>query len=136
MVKVFSTIIGILLSIIGILAYISTPKKHITALFPAFVGFPMVILSLVAVTDDEKAAAAMHGATAVSALGLIVSLQGLFFPQLFRSTADSDPGEHQERTSVQTATATLCGINQVIAIKSFVDARRHEENFVLKLETD
>lgn len=66
----------------------------------------------------------MHGATGVSALGVLVSLQGLLFPQLFPITAETD---RPRRSAVQGITAALCGLHLGLAVKSFVEARQIEQ---------
>lgn len=116
--------IGAVLSLLGLGAYAKTSHRHITVLFPALVGVPMLLLGLAA-GKEERAADAMHAATGVSALGLLVSLQGLLRPQLFRATAEGRE-EHPTRTAVQAATAGLCAGHQALAISSFIRARQSE----------
>jgi uncharacterized membrane protein len=115
-------ILGAVLSALGLGAYKTASAKHATVLFPLLVGLPMLVLGLVA-RKQERTAGTMHAATAASALGLLVSLQGLLFPQLFPSTAAS-ADDYPQRRAVQAATAVLCGTHQALAANSFVQARR------------
>jgi uncharacterized membrane protein len=126
MVRQITIAIGAVLSLLGIGAFVKTEHKHATVLFPLFVGLPMALLGVVAMTNEERAADAMHAASGISALGLVGSLQGLLFPQLFKSTAPGGEA-HEARTVVQAATAGLCAGHQALAISSFVRARLQSE---------
>jgi uncharacterized membrane protein len=114
--------IGSALSVFGLGAFLGAGRKHITALIPAFLGLPLLVLGL-AGRREGMTRDAMHTATGVSALGVLVSLQGLLFPQLFPATAEAD---RPRRSLVQGITAALCGLHLVLAVKSFVGARRAE----------
>ena len=121
MMQKITVAIGVALSLLGMGAFVKTRHKHITVLIPFFVGLPLLLLGVLASRED-RAADAMHAASAVSALGLVAGLQGVLFPQLFQATAENREA-HQMRTEVQIATAGLCAVHQAAAIKSFLDAR-------------
>jgi len=55
---------------------------------------------------------------------VLVSLQGLLFPQLFPATAEVD---RPRRGVVQGITAALCGVHLGLVVRSFVGARRAEQ---------
>jgi hypothetical protein len=74
--------------------------------------------------DEGMTKDAMHGATGVSALGALVSVQGLLFPQLFPATAEAD---RPRRGAVQGVTAALCGLHLGLAVRSFLQARQIEQ---------
>jgi hypothetical protein len=115
--------VGSALSFLGLGAFFGTSRKHVTALIPAFLGVPLLLFGL-AGRRDSMTREDMHGATAVSALGVLVSLQGLLFPQLFPATAEAD---RPRRGLVQGITAALCGLHLGLAVRSFAGARRPEQ---------
>ena len=109
-------IFGALLGALGVGAYATSEHKHVTTLIPAFIGLPLLLIGAVGGPDEgNKEPAAV--ASAFSLLGLLVSLQGLFLPQLFHSTAEH-PEEYPRRRAVQAGTATLCGAYLGAAAKS------------------
>jgi hypothetical protein len=115
--------VGSALSLLGLGAFLGAGRKHITALIPAFLGVPLVLLGL-AGRGEGMTRDAMHGATGVSALGVLVSLQGLLLPQLFPATADAG---RPRMGAVQGITAALCGLYLGLAVESFLQARQIEQ---------
>ena len=112
--------IGTALSMLGVGAFFGSTRKHITALIPAFLGLPLVILGVAAQKEDLAEGAAV-GATGVSVVGLLVSLQGLFLPQLVPLT-DVPRSEYPMRGAVQTITAVLCGIHVSLSVRALKGA--------------
>jgi len=104
-----TTGIGIALSMLGIGAFFASPRRHITSLIPAFLGLPLAALG-VAGAKEEFRQGANAGAAGVSLIGLLVSAQGLFFPQLFPVT-DVPREDAPLRGAVQAMTAVLCAIH-------------------------
>lgn len=115
-------ILGSLLSALGLGAYLGTVERHFTALIPTYVGVPMLFLGAAA-RKDEHVEAVMHAATGLSLVGLLVSLQGLFLPHLFSETVECSE-DHPQRQAVQAGTAVLTGIHFLLAMRSFIVARR------------
>ncbi len=109
--------IGTALSMLGVGAFFSASRKHITTLIPAFLGMPLFLLG-VAAHKEDLAKGATLGATGLSFAGFLVSVQGLFFPQLFSETAVSR-SEYPKRGAVQAITAVLCGTHVWLSVQSF-----------------
>jgi len=111
---------GVIFIILGLVAYFGISSESITALIPAFLGLPMLILGWVA-QNEKYLKHAMHGAAVLALLGFGGTVGGLI--KFFRMIG----GEQFERGSaitVQAIMALLCLIFLVFAVRSFIDARR------------
>jgi hypothetical protein len=104
-----TTGIGIALSMLGIGAFFASPRKHVTSLIPAFLGIPLTALGVAGAKEEFKQGA-KAGAAGISLIGLLVSAQGLFFPQLFPAT-DVPREDVPMRGAVQVMTAVLCAVH-------------------------
>lgn len=111
---------GVIFIILGLVAYFGISSESITALIPAFLGLPMLILGWVA-QNEKYLKHAMHGAAVLALLGFGGTVGGLI--KFFRMIG----GEQFERGSaitVQAIMALLCLIFLIFAVRSFIDARR------------
>ena len=115
-----SIILGIILILLGLISYFGISSESVTALFPAFIGIPMLVLGFLALNEKYKKHA-MHGAAVLMLIGFGGTISGLI--KFFRMIG----GEVFERPSaitVQAIMAVLCLAFLILAIKSFIDARR------------
>lgn len=110
--------IGTALGMIGVGAFFSSKHKHITTLIPFFLGLPLVLLGIAGRKEEWKQGAEL-GAAGISLVGVLVSLQGLFFPDLFPQTA-GPRGEYPTRSAVQAITAGLCGTHVGLTAQSLM----------------
>ena len=103
-------------------------KKSVTALIPAFFGGAVVLCGVLALKESLRKHA-MHGAAAISLLGLIAGggrgAMGLgkFF--------SGDPSLNQRSFLFVWLMALICGIFLVLCVRSFIAARKakaQEEN--------
>lgn len=111
---------GVIFIILGLVAYFGISSESITALIPAFLGLPMLILGWVA-QNEKYLKHAMHGAAVLALLGFGGTVGGLI--KFFRMIG----GEQFERGSaitVQAIMALLCLIFLVFAVRSFINARK------------
>lgn len=111
---------GVIFIILGLVAYFGISSESITALIPAFLGLPMLILGYIA-QNEKYLKHAMHGAAVLALLGLGGTVGGLI--KFFRMIG----GEQFERGSaitVQAIMALLCLIFLIFAVRSFIDARK------------
>jgi len=111
---------GVILIITGLVAYFGISNESITAFIPTFLGLPVLIFGFVAL-KEKYLKHAMHGAAVLMLLGFGGTVGGLI--KFFRMIG----GEEFERSSaitVQAIVAVLCLIFLVLAVKSFIDARR------------
>ena len=110
---------GTLLVLIGILGYINgvmTNHASVTALIPAFVGIVLVLLGVIARKNDSLRRHLMHAAVIVALLGFLASAGRLLarFGELSYNAA----------VVSQVSMALVCLLFVVLAVKSFMDARR------------
>lgn len=109
--------VGALLIAVGVVAYVVTDAASVTALAPAVVGLPILVLGLVAGRENLHRHA-VHGALAVAllgALGSVPMVAGLF----------GDDAGAAEVTS--TVTALICAAYVALGVRSFVAARKARE---------
>jgi len=112
--------LGIVLILLGLISYFGISSESVTALIPTFIGIPMLVLSFIALNEKYKKHA-MHGAAVLMLIGFGGTISGLI--KFFRMLR----GEEFERPTaitVQAIMAVLCLIFLILAIKSFIDARR------------
>lgn len=113
-------LIGGLLIVTGVVAYMSTGAESVTALAPAFVGAILLVLGLLA-ANPERTRTMIHAALGVSLLGVLASIMPLAdLPALLS-------GDDVERpAAVVTAgfMALLCLVHLAFGIRSFRAARR------------
>jgi len=115
--SVKTTIIGsILLILTGFGFYFGTGMASITALIPAFIGFPMLICGLAAI-KPAMLKVAMHVAALIALLGAVGSTR------VFTKWADLTVAAR----SAQLITFTVCTVLLVAFIGSFVQARRNRQ---------
>ena len=119
-----SIICGILLTLIGIVGYIHgvmTDHKSATALIPAIFGILLIIFGTLSQMKEGLRKHLMHAAAVVALLGFLATAGRLLskFSELTMSAAAMS----------QIATAIVCLIFLILAIRSFTAARR-ERNAV------
>ncbi|MDO8549820.1 MAG: hypothetical protein Q7S39_06695 [Ignavibacteria bacterium] len=112
-----SIIIGVLLIILGLYGYFGLNSKSVTALIPAFVGLPLLILGWFALNEKYRKNS-MHIAAVIALLGFIGSAMRAV-PALFK-----DEITNKEALTVQLSMSILCLIFVLLAGQSFIKARR------------
>jgi uncharacterized membrane protein len=111
---------GIILIILGLVSYFGISSESITALIPAFLGIPVLVLSIIAL-NEKYLKHSIHAVAVLMLLGFGGTVGGLF--KFFRMLG----GESFERPSaitIQAIMALLCLVFLILAVKSFIDARR------------
>jgi hypothetical protein len=115
-------VLGTLLILLGAGFYLGTGATSVTALIPAFLGIPIVIAGALARRPAWRRQA-MHGAVLLALLGFLGSARGLLqLPALLGG------GELARPVAVlaQSITALLCLAFVVLAVNSFIQARRSD----------
>jgi uncharacterized membrane protein len=113
-------IFGVLLILLGLLAYLGTGRDSATALIPAFFGLPLLLLGWLGRAGSRRKHA-LHAAAVLAALGLAGSARGV--PQAWQVLAGDEVARPMAAV-VQAVMALLCLIFVVLAVRSFVAARR------------
>lgn len=112
--------LGAVLTLIGIVAYAASGAASVTALIPAFFGIPLLALGVLA-RQERWRMHAIHVAVVVALLGALGAARGLMsLPTLLTGGELERPAA----VAVQSLMAALCIVYVVLAVKSFIDARR------------
>lgn len=108
---------------LGVTLFVSTGMEQVTALIPAFIGIGFAICALVATTENRRKHA-MHGAVLLAILGFGGSVGGI--PKLVQLLS-GEAIERPEAAWGRSIMAVLCVIFVVLAVRSFIQARRARE---------
>ncbi len=114
-----SIVCGVLLILIGVVGYVHgvmNDKASVTALIPAFFGIVIAILGLVATSSESLRKHLMHAAVLIGLLGFILPLGRVLskISDLAMSAA----------VISQLAMSAVCLVFVVLAVRSFIEARR------------
>jgi hypothetical protein len=112
---------GILLGLVGVVGYFATGMVSWTALIPAFLGLPLVLLGALAYQDRFRKNA-MHLAAALGLVGFLVTAF-MGWPKLI-TLAGGGQVERPAAVYSQSITALLCGVFVALCVNSFIQARR------------
>ena len=116
---------GIILTLLGVGAYgwaLSGDQASLTALIPAFFGLPLLTLGGLVSAKPRLRALLMHLAVLLALLGLLGSARGL--PSLPKLITAPDELERPMAVLVQSIMAGVCLVYIVLAVRSFIAARR------------
>lgn len=112
--------LGIVLSLLGVIGYAASGAESITALIPAFFGIPILILGLLG-RKEHLRKHMMHAIAALALIGFIGSARGIGSLVTMLSGHDVP---RPLATVMQSVMALLTLGFVILAVKSFVDARR------------
>ncbi|HZT80403.1 MAG TPA: hypothetical protein VFA26_09280 [Gemmataceae bacterium] len=111
-----AVICGLLLIAVGLVGYLPG-RASITALIPAFIGGPLVVLGLLAFKDSFRKHA-MHLAAVLGLLGFLASVGNLVRIAVMGKSFTDPP-------AVSSAAMGLtCALFVALCVRSFVQARR------------
>ncbi len=113
-------IFGYILVALGIVGYLMADGASKTALIPTYFGFPLVILGRLALSPRFRKHS-MHGAVVIALLGFLGSARGLMKLPALLSGGEV---ERPLAVGVQSAMAVICLVYIVLAVQSFIAARR------------
>lgn len=111
---------GILLSALGIGAYVGTGSESVTALIPAFLGAPILLCGIIAGIFPKARMHVMHVAALLGLLGTVPLAMAL--PKV--GTLIAGTAERPFATTIQLAMGTISVAFLAFCVKSFIDARR------------
>jgi hypothetical protein len=103
---------GVLLILLGLGGYFGTRRVSVTALIPAFIGLPILVLGLLAQTETA-ARGFTWGAAIVAVIGFLGAARGL--PQLVRMLAGR-PVARPIAAVMQSVMAILCAVYAITVI--------------------
>ena len=114
--------VGVLLVVVGVVAYVvSGPGASPTALIPAALGVLLAVAGIAGLRGGDLRRHAMHGAAAVALVGTLGAAGQL----IGRPARGSDDAEVALTAGILTL--LLCGIFLVLAVRSFLEARRSRQ---------
>lgn len=113
-----SVVFGILLSVLGLYGYFGMGRVSVTALIPLFIGIPIIILGILAF-NEKNLKNSMHVASVLVLLGLIGSVYRLLQKIIIGNVDNS--------SIVLIIMAAICIIFLILAINSFIEARKARE---------
>ena len=113
---------GILLTILGVVCYVfwqqlgaDHPSK--TALIPAFVGIPLMLLGWFSLLKPDLRMHLMHAAVTLALLGFLASLGRLISVMIKKPNFGVGP-------AASGIMALICGVYVALCVRSFIAARR------------
>lgn len=113
-------VIGGILVVLGVVAYVATGAVSVTALIPAFVGLLLLLCALIARRGEKARMHATHAALAIALLAALGSLmQVAKLGDVFAGTA-----QRPAAVVVSTVMFVLLVVYIVMGVRSFVAARR------------
>ncbi len=112
--------LGILLTVAGIAGYLGSGMESATALIPSFFGIVFMILGWLGYRENLRKHM-MHAAILLALLGLLGSAMGVMPFLRFLGGAEI---ERPLASGMQSLMTLLCLIYMVLAVKSFIDARK------------
>ena len=111
---------GVIFILMGLISYFGISSESITALIPAFFGIPMLILGWLGL-NEKYLKHTMHAAAVLMLLGFMGTISGLI--KFFKMLAGAETARPAAVT-VQAIMALMCLVFLVLAVKSFIDARK------------
>lgn len=117
-------VIGGILTVLGVVAYVATGAVSVTALIPTFIGVLLLVCGAIARRGENARKHAIHAALVVALLGALGSLmQVVKLGDVFAGTA-----ERPAAVIVSTIMFVLLVIYIVMGVRSFIAARRAGTN--------
>lgn len=111
---------GLIFVLMGLYGYFGISSESITALIPSFFGVPMLVLGWLGL-NERYLKHTMHGAAVLTLLGFAGTVGGLI--KFFKMLGGAEL-ERPAAVTVQAIMAVLCLVFLILAVKSFIDARR------------
>ena len=112
--------IGVALILLGIAGYAASGAASLTALIPAAFGIALTVLGILA-RNERVRKHAMHGAALLAVIGFAATVSGLV--RLF-TLFGGGTVERPSAVVAQSIMAVLCAVFVVMAVRSFILARR------------
>ncbi len=112
---------GVIFILMGLYGYFGISNESITALIPTFFGIPMLFFGWMAL-NEKYLKHAMHGAAVLTLLGFAGTVGGLI--KFFKMLGGAEM-ERPAAVTVQAIMAVMCLVFLILAVKSFIDARKN-----------
>lgn len=117
----FTIIIGSLLGLVGIVGFVVTDMRHLTALIPFAIGDVLAGCGVLSLARPHWRKHAMHVAVSIALVGFVGTVSS---GVKISGWVNGNTPERPEAVMAQGATAFLCLIFIIVAVRSFVVARK------------
>jgi hypothetical protein len=118
---IVTLLLGGVLMILGLVAFFATGATHYTALIPTVFGFVFDLLGSIALLAPKARKHLMHAAVVLAILGIGGTMGGVMkVPTLLGGGEVARPAA----VATQSAMAALCLVYVILAVSSFIAARR------------
>lgn len=116
-----TAVLAVILVALGLGLYVGTGMEHVTALIPAFFGAALGICAWVGSRGEKARMHSMHVAVLLALFGIGGTASGLVavIKHLGGAALDRPPAAYG-----RAAMAVLCAAYVVLAVRSFIQARR------------
>lgn len=113
---------GVLLFLLGVVVWAATGRHAPTALIPAYLGIVLSILGLLARTENPKRRMLMmHIAVTLGALGFLATAKSIWdFIQMERGRSFARPVAVEDKAAM----SVMLLIYVLLCVRSFIKARR------------
>ena len=113
---------GIVLILLGLVGWVSSPLHAPTALIPSVVGIILALLGGLASTEDaKKRMFHMHIAVAVGFLGFVLTAKSIWdYIQMLRGVQFPHPIAVEEKAAMSIVLLVFV----ILCVRSFINARR------------
>lgn len=115
--------VGVILIVLGLVAYFGTGMASMTALIPSGFGVLFCICGALALKPNMRKHA-MHVASVIALVGFI----GAPMRTVMKAAQGEAVGWASTAVLVQIATSVVCLIFLILAVRSFIHARRSDLN--------
>ena len=113
---------GNVLIVLGLIGFVATGHSHPTALIPTWFGLALIVLGVLARTEDaRKRMLWMHIAVTVGLVGFL--FPGVMAVMAYVKAHGSAPAR-PAATEEQAAMAVICLVFVALCVRSFIAARR------------
>lgn len=116
-----SMLVGLVLIALGLGVYLFHPQHPVTSLIPAGFGALFLLLGFIA-REHAYRKHAMHAAAALALVGILGTMRGVI--GVFRLIGGGEVAR-PDAAIAQAAMAGVCLIFLILAIRSFINARRN-----------
>lgn len=118
-----TVVYGVIFIVIGLYGYFGISSESVTALIPTFFGIPLLIIGWLGL-NEKYLKHAMHGAAVLTLLGFAGTVSGLI--KFLKMLGGAETARHAA-VIIQAIMAVLCLLFLILAIKSFINARRRRK---------
>jgi len=119
-----TTVFGALLIVLGLIAYFVMQEpgsRSMTAMIPAFLGLPLLVLGFIAQAKPGSRKHTMHAAALLGVLGFLGTVPGVI--KAIKWMGGTEPAR-PAAVQVQVIMCVMCAAFVAMCVRSFIEARK------------